>query len=322
MPTVYGWDLTFQPASGSGVPSGVTVYGWAGLGVPYTAAPAAILYAQRAGSGGVALQDAATLTTYTDSGSPDYAYDGTGGSDELLAESWVAEHDEVGDPQLWNVVTNTAAGTRVGMPSVERLNGLDSMDASNGVTGIADFTGCEAILIEYTHVASSIWYALRADTVPNDGWILGFRTNLGGRLLFQTYVSGVVTSISQLAGVTNGTRWAALLSRTAPGTYDIATFAMDGTVVRSAPGVSAPDTGPGVLDTSFSVSSVGNTIHRVRGWTSPQTAADITAVLDGTTTSGWAADLPGLASGCYRAAAPTELPIQTASGTGAPTAEY
>lgn len=279
-----------------------------------------VLYAQRAGSGGISLQDAATLTTYTDSGSPDYAYDGTGGSDELLAESWVAEHDEVGVPQLWDFVNAVPLGTLSGMPSVKRADGLEltSGGGSVGVAGI-DLSGCEAVLFEYVHNTGSFWSPQKPTS--GDGWIFTFRPISGGRTQPQVVVSGAATSLPIISGLTNGTRWAVLISRTAPGTYDVAAFAMDGTVIGSSLGFSAPDTGPGA-DVQLGFSVPGNVIYRVRGWTSPQSVAAITAVLDGTTTSGWTVDLRGLVSGAYRAAAPTELPIQTASGTGAPTAEY
>lgn len=291
-----------------------------GLIPPATPGGPAVLHAQMASSAGIQLMKASDLSVYPNSGSPDYAYDGTGGSDELLAESWVAEHDEVGVPQLWDFVNAVPLGTLSGMPSVKRAGGLEltSGVGSVGVAGI-DLSGCEAVLFEYVHNAGSFWSPQKPTS--GDGWIFTFRPISGGRTQPQVVVSGAATNLPILSGLTIGTRWAVLISRTAPGTYDVAAFAMDGTVIGSSLGFSAPDTGPGA-DVQLGFSVPGNVIYRVRGWTSPQSVAAITAVLDGTTTSGWTVDLRGLVSGAYRAAAPTELPIQTASGTGAPTAEY
>lgn len=271
-----------------------------------------VLIPQRSGGTAADLYLQDSVGQITDSGSPDYNYpdlriDTYGSDGNALAAT-----DEVGTPYLRDAVTNTGYGTVVGLPATERATGLDAMGVSDGVTGI-DLSACEAILIEFTHVVGSVWYALRADTGPGDGW--SFKCRSSGRISFETWVSGVATPVVTMTGITNGTRWAALMSRTASGTYGVATFAMDGTVNADNVGASAPDTGPGILDTSLLAVSAGNSIHRVRGWTSALSIAGATAVLNGSTTSGWSVDLDGLLTGVRDPADATRLIYSGGAGS-------
>lgn len=290
-----------------------------------------VLYPQRASSSGKQLMDAATLVTYTDSGAPNYAYDGTNGSTTLSVESWIAEHDVVGVPKVWDWITNTEFGTIGGnTPSNERANGFGAMVlGTDTVTGM-DLSDSQSMLIEWTNPATLASYT---DLVQPalDGIEFTIRSNHGGRILFSPWSGGGRKALIWTTGggtTPAGFSGAAFIARTGVNLYDVALFDSIGTVIASATGVSsgsgidAVNVGPGQsILTGRGSATKTPTLHRIRTWSSAITIAEATDVMTGATTSGWNHDLKGVASGAYNAAAPLELPIETAA-TGDVTAEY
>ena len=289
-----------------------------------------VLYPQRSSSSGKQLMDAATLVTYTDSGAPNYAYDGTSGSTTLSVESWIAEHDVVGVPKVWDWITNTEFGTIGGnTPSNERANGFGAMVwGTDTVTGM-DLSDSQSMLIEWTNPATLGAYTDLLQPLT-EGIEFTIRSNLNGRIVFSVWS----------AGGRSGTIWvtkpnttpvnfvgAAFIARTGVDTYDCAIFDSVGTVIQSVTGTHSStgidSVSVGDQEILNGRGNAANTpfLQRVRTWSSAITIAEATDVMTGATTSGWNHDLKGVASGAYNAAAPLELPIETAA-TGDVTAEY
>lgn len=94
---------------------------------------ATLLTAVRFGGGEKYLRN--SVGQLVDSGSPDYAYDGTSGSDAVVVQSHVSASDTVGLREPWNALTDTSAGlTVVGEPGPNV--GWDGVDDPINAAGL------------------------------------------------------------------------------------------------------------------------------------------------------------------------------------------
>lgn len=297
----------------------------------------AILYAQRSGSGGKQLVNAATLTAYTDSGSPDYAYNGTGGSDTILVDSFkidgtpYAAGDQVGIAYAWDEIQQAGTlpvGGSIGTTRDSGYTGIDGITNIDAVRTITGSSGDVTFLVDATIGASG---GLELFSPPLSG-VAGIRLYLPTTSTARARIyTGTGTSVQAIVNNTyTSARWQFIASyRGSDGTVRLRVYNSSGTLINSSSisGTTSLD-----MRTNHSITALpgASTVHRITVWDEFLSDAACDDVADGTDLTGRASlggsdlrvhDWTGLRSGTYLSASPTVLQIESA-GTGNITAEY
>lgn len=275
---------------------------------PVVAGGPAVLFPSRISGTDKYLQD--TTAQLTDSGSPDYDYDGDGGSVELECDENAADGtpiltgESVGVPYVYDAVGDAemTGSAMVGLPATSRDGGFTGFGASNTVH-IGDLsTTYRTVAIQFSTDFSA--NELQLHPSSNGGWSMRSQSNGSGSLRIR---AGGATRIS-FTGLTasySGVELLAILSITSGGDALAQLYTAAGVPIGTAGTVTGDSVTAlciGGEDMYLGSNSSGNNpadqVTRARLWTAAITVeSQMDDIADGTTTSGWARDVTGVRTG-------------------------
>lgn len=289
------------------------------------AAPATLLTAVRAGASDKYLQTSAGQLA--DSGTPDYAYDGTSGSVAVTVDATdgagntIGAGDSLGQVYMLDSITGVQRGTVVGSPSTIRGGAIDSGSASDYIDAIdlsdVDGLGNPAQTVSQTvtiNFATDRQVGWRFPT-GGDGFQLQARNNALGQMILTVLKAGATEAQITVTGLTalyDGVPLQVFLSYDGANAIG-AVYTAGGALVGSGTG-SGTAIAPGLHTLCGPTNPLSNgSLERPRAWTTALSLAQMGEVAAGTDDHSPALDGAGLYGGCSIA---DPAVLVSAGGTG------